>query len=120
VNGTATPYNDAVQRTVTAPLMRASRPVGGCAVPAADGERWADEKHREGERLERGAASQSVTRVGDARVSGAGSTTLAPGRCAPPPVAMQHSGPVACGTIRSAGACTQQLGSQHSVGLGGS
>jgi hypothetical protein len=34
--------NNAVQRTETAPLMRASRPVGGCAVPAADGERYAD------------------------------------------------------------------------------
>jgi hypothetical protein len=35
------PHNNAVQRTGTAPLLRASRPVGGCAVPAADGERYA-------------------------------------------------------------------------------
>jgi hypothetical protein len=34
--------NHAVQRTVTARLLRASSPVGGCAVPAADGERWPD------------------------------------------------------------------------------
>jgi hypothetical protein len=34
--------NYAVQRTVTAPLLPASRPVGGCAVPAADGERYVD------------------------------------------------------------------------------
>jgi len=31
--------NHAVQRTETAPPLRASRPVGGCAVPAADGGR---------------------------------------------------------------------------------
>ena len=36
--------NNAVQRTVTARLLPASRPGGGCAVPAADDERWADEK----------------------------------------------------------------------------
>jgi hypothetical protein len=32
--------NNAVQRTVTARLLPASRPVGSCAVPSADGERW--------------------------------------------------------------------------------
>jgi len=37
------PYNYAVQRTETAPLWSAPRPVGDCAVPAADGGRWADD-----------------------------------------------------------------------------
>lgn len=37
-----TTHNYTVQRTGTAPLYSASRPVGGCAVPSADGERSAD------------------------------------------------------------------------------
>ena len=37
-----TTHNYTVQRTETAPLYSTSRPVCGCAVPAADGERYAD------------------------------------------------------------------------------
>ena len=36
----STTHNHTVQRTETAPLYSTSRPVCGCAVPAADGERY--------------------------------------------------------------------------------
>jgi len=37
-----TAHNNTVQRTETAPLLLTTRSVRGCAVPAADGERWVD------------------------------------------------------------------------------
>jgi hypothetical protein len=107
--------NKRVQRTHSRVTPLAEERKRRATRRAADAQRWADEKHREGERLERGAASLWVARVADALVSGACPSTLAPGRSTPSPVAMQHSGPVACGTVRSAGACTKQLATAHSA-----
>jgi hypothetical protein len=73
-----TPSNkrvNALVRPVTALAQNAS---AAPARPTRYAQRWADEKHREGEGLERGAASPWVARVANARVSGGCPTTLAP------------------------------------------
>jgi hypothetical protein len=111
------PSNHAVQRTETAPLYPTSRPVGGCAVPAADGERWADDgltargKALKMIRLPRWLPSSPAlalaaprgSLIGPARGGGSAHRVLRKSS-RPRAVGKQQPGPSSRGTVRSAGA----------------